>query len=46
MAPSREDSTSPEELALSNMWETATLVELLEKKGLLPKGGWGGPRHL
>jgi len=27
-----------EELAISNMWETAALVEVLEKKGLLTKG--------
>ncbi len=26
-----------EELAISSMWETAALVEVLEKKGLLPK---------
>ncbi len=27
-----------EELAISNMWEMAALVKVLEKKGLLPKG--------
>jgi len=27
-----------EELAISNMWEVAALIEVLEKKGLLPKG--------
>ncbi len=27
-----------EELAISNMWETAALVEVLEEKGLVPKG--------
>ncbi len=30
-----------EELAISNMWETSALVELLERKGItlsLPKG--------
>ncbi len=27
-----------DELALSNMWETSALVEVLERKGLLPKG--------
>ncbi len=27
-----------EELAISNMWETAVLVKVLEEKGLLPKG--------
>ncbi len=26
-----------EELTISNMWETVALVEVLEKKGLLPK---------
>ncbi len=26
-----------EELALSNMWETSTLVELLERNGILTK---------
>ncbi len=26
-----------EELALSNMWETSALVELLERKGILTK---------
>ncbi len=27
-----------EELAISNMWEVAALIEVLEKKGMLPKG--------
>ena len=27
-----------EELSISNMWEVAALVVVLEKKGLLPKG--------
>ena len=27
-----------EELAISSMWEMAALVEVLEQKGLLPKG--------
>ncbi len=27
-----------EELALSSMWEMAALVEVMEKKDLLPKG--------
>jgi len=27
-----------EELSLSNMWEVAALVVVLEKKGWLPKG--------
>ena len=31
------DLITLEELALSNMWETAALVEVLEKKGLLTK---------
>jgi len=26
-----------EELAISNMWETSALVELLERKGILTK---------
>lgn len=34
--PKRE-SMSLEELAISNMWEIAALVELLEKKGLCTK---------
>ncbi len=32
-----KDLVSLEELALSNMWETAALVELLERKGILTK---------
>ncbi len=28
---------TPEELAISNMWETSALVELLERKGILTK---------
>ncbi len=31
------DLVSLEELALSNMWETSALVELLERKGILTK---------
>ncbi len=31
------DLVTLEELALSNMWENAALVELLERKGILPK---------
>ncbi len=27
-----------EELAISSMWDMAALVEVLEKKGILPKG--------
>ena len=33
-----KDIVTLEELAISNMWETAALVEVLEEKGLLPKG--------
>ena len=33
-----KDIVTLEELALSSMWEMAALVEVLEKKGLLPKG--------
>ncbi len=32
-----QDLVTLEELALSNMWETAALVEVLEKKGVLKK---------
>ncbi len=32
-----KDLVSLDELALSNMWENATLVELLERKGILTK---------
>ena len=31
------DLVTLEELAISNMWETAALVELLERKGVLTK---------
>ncbi len=31
------DLVTIEELALSNMWETSALVELLERKGILTK---------
>ncbi len=31
------DLITLEELALSNMWETSALVELLERKGVLTK---------
>ena len=27
-----------EELTISNMWEVAALIEVLEKRGILPKG--------
>ena len=33
----KRDTMSLEELAISNMWEIAALVELLEKKGLCTK---------
>jgi len=33
----KRDSMSLEELAISNMWEIAAIVELLEKKGLCTK---------
>jgi hypothetical protein len=29
---------SVEEATISNMWEMAAIAEVLEKKGLLPKG--------
>ncbi len=32
------DLVTLDELAISNMWETSALVEVLERKGLLPKG--------
>ncbi len=32
-----KDLVTVEELALSNMWETSALVELLERKGILTK---------
>ncbi len=32
-----QDLVSLEELALSTMWETSALVELLERKGILTK---------
>ncbi len=32
-----KDLVSLEELAISTMWETSTLVELLERKGILTK---------
>ncbi len=31
------DLVSLDELAISNMWETSALVELLERKGILTK---------
>ncbi len=32
-----KDLVTFEELAISNMWETSALVELLERKGILTK---------
>ncbi len=32
-----KEVVSIEELALSNMWDTSALVELLERKGILTK---------
>ncbi len=32
-----KDLVTLEELAISSMWETAALVELLERKGILTK---------
>ncbi len=32
-----KETVTREELALSNMWETAALMEVLEKKGILTK---------
>ncbi len=32
-----DDLVTLEELAISNMWETSALVELLERKGILTK---------
>ncbi len=32
-----KEVVSIEELAISNMWETSALVELLERKGILTK---------
>jgi hypothetical protein len=33
----KRDSMSLEEATVSNMWEIAAIVEVLERKGLLPK---------
>ncbi len=33
-----KDQVTLDDLAISNMWETSALVELLERKGILPKG--------
>ena len=32
------DLVTLEELTIANMWEVAALIEVLEKKSLLPKG--------
>ncbi len=32
-----KEAVTLEELAISNMWETSALVELLERKGILTK---------
>ncbi len=32
-----EELVTTEDLAISNMWETSALVELLERKGILTK---------
>ena len=34
----KRESMSIEEATISNMWEIAVIVEVLERKGLLPKG--------
>ena len=36
-SPDPKDLVTLEELTLSNMWEVAGLIEVLEKKGLLTK---------
>ncbi len=33
-----KDLVTLKELTISNMWEVAALIEVLEKKGMLPKG--------
>jgi len=33
-----KDLITLEELTIANMWETASLIEVLEKRGILPKG--------
>ena len=33
-----KDTVTIEELAISSMWEIAAIVELLERKGILPQG--------
>jgi len=32
------DLVTLEELTISNMWEVAALIDVLEKRGILPKG--------
>ena len=34
----KRDSVSLEEATISNMWKIAAIVEVLERKGVLPKG--------
>jgi hypothetical protein len=34
----KRDSMSIEEATISNMWEIAAIVAVMERKGLLPKG--------
>ena len=33
-----KDLVTLEELTIANMWEVAALIEVVEKKGILPKG--------
>jgi len=33
-----KDLVTLEELTIANMWEVAALIEVVEKKGMLPKG--------
>ena len=35
---STRESMSIEEATISNMWKIAAIVEVLERKGILPKG--------
>ena len=34
----KRNTMSLEEATVSNMWEIAAIVEVLERKGMLPKG--------
>ena len=38
------DLITLEALTIANMWEVAAVIEVLEKKGILPKGKWLGCR--